>query len=238
MKKSNHEIGMKINSLTLIGYSKNIGRKTAGIFRCDCGVEKVIAYHSVLGNKTISCGCKHKQIITKHGSAKRNKVSKLYKVWSAIIQRCLNTKSNNYKRYGANGVSVCEEWESFDNFNTWSIANGYKEGLEIDRIDGTKGYSPTNCRFVTKFQNNCNKKARSKSGYKGVVIVGKRFISRIKFQGKQITIGAFYSPIEAAIAYDRKAKEMFGEYAWLNSDHLEEVREAACRLDGVEVVEI
>lgn len=70
-------------------------------------------------------------------------------MWSGMKERCKNRNAENYKWYGGDGITVCDEWNEFANFYNWAIRNGWEDGLSIDRIDGTKGYSPENCRFIT-----------------------------------------------------------------------------------------
>ena len=85
--------------------------------------------------------------------------SKVYGLWCGIKGRCFNKKNPAYKNYGYRGISMCREWaDSYLLFKEWCLSNGYKEGLEIDREDNDKGYSPDNCRFVTRAVNARNKR--------------------------------------------------------------------------------
>lgn len=100
--------------------------------------------------------------IVTHGLS-RNPANKarhtlLYGIWGNIKYRCHNPKSKDYPHYGGRGICVCEEWrKSYLSFHEWAMQNGYKEGLQIDRIDNDKGYSPDNCRWATPKQNSNNR---------------------------------------------------------------------------------
>lgn len=73
-------------------------------------------------------------------------INKLKAVLISMNYRC-NNKEDKY--YGAKGIKVCSEWiNNPDSFIKWSIENGYREGLSIDRIDGDDDYTPLNCRWV------------------------------------------------------------------------------------------
>lgn len=88
------------------------------------------------------------------------------------MKRRCNGKCTNHQYYGDKGISYCIEWEDFDVFAEWAIKNGYQSGLEIDRIDGDKDYTPDNCRWVTHKMNSRNRKARcnNNTGIAGVQI--------------------------------------------------------------------
>lgn len=92
----------------------------------------------------------------KHGLYREHK--DLFNLWQTMKTRCENANRENYERYGARGVSVCEEWKEAKNFVEWALANGYQHGLQLDRIDNNKGYSPDNCRFVTATENSRNRR--------------------------------------------------------------------------------
>ena len=125
---------------------------------CSCGKTKDISRDSLLSNRVKSCGClraeKTKERKFKHGL--RN--TPLYRTWSNIKTRCYNPKNDTYKYYGEKGVTMCSEWKKdFLNFYMWSLENGYKEGLTIDRINSNGNYEPSNCRWVTATQQQNNK---------------------------------------------------------------------------------
>lgn len=97
----------------------------------------------------------------------------LFNVLHCMHYRCENENHSQYKDYGAKGIKVCDEW-SMDNaeaFISWALEHGWKKGLEIDRIDNTKGYSPDNCRFVTRKEN-----CRNRRSNKQVVINGQEML--------------------------------------------------------------
>jgi len=90
-----------------------------------------------------------------------------YKNYRAMIDRCGCEKTGNYQYYGAAGITVCEEWHDIENFKKWVDKSGFVPGLTLDRIDGTKGYSPENCRWVTKRSQSNNRKNTIFYEYKG-----------------------------------------------------------------------
>jgi len=132
--------------------------------------------------------------------------SRLYRIWANMVQRCTNKNNNGYKNYGGRGISISEEWRnSYKVFQEWSLENGYKENLSIDRVDNNSNYSIGNCRWATRRTQNRNTRklrADNKSGYRGVNLHKNRWQSRISIDGKRITIGAFSTKEEAAFAYD------------------------------------
>lgn len=97
--------------------------------------------------------------------------TRLNRIWDCMKSRCYNKKLEHYKYYGGRGVSICNEWKGdFVSFYDWSMKNGYKEGLTIDRINNDGNYEPSNCRWATVREQNCNQRKRkdNKTGYTGI----------------------------------------------------------------------
>jgi hypothetical protein len=82
---------------------------------------------------------------------------RLYGVWNSMIGRCTRPKTRQFERYGGRGITVCSEWRDPGVFTAWARANGYRDGLQIDRIDNDGHYEPGNCRFVTAKTNGRNR---------------------------------------------------------------------------------
>lgn len=86
----------------------------------------------------------------------------LYQAWSAIKQRCLNTKSQQYPLYGGRGITVCQEWaDSFDAFRL-HVGERPSSAHSIDRVDNSRGYEPGNVRWATKSEQLHNQRDRKR----------------------------------------------------------------------------
>src|SRR6185436_4006800 len=81
-----------------------------------------------------------------------------YRIWKAMRLRCHYPSHAAYARYSAAGIVVCAEWFfDYEPFMLWAMQSGYRNDLELDRRDNREGYSPENCRWVTRSQNQRNR---------------------------------------------------------------------------------
>ena len=107
------------------------------------------------------------------------KHSRLSNIYHNMKKRCYYSNSKDYRNYGARGVTVCEEWlntnragtrnctAGFLAFQKWALANGYTDNLTLDRIDNNKGYYPENCRWITKREQENNRRDNLYISYRG-----------------------------------------------------------------------
>lgn len=142
------------------------------LLRCVCGEERVYPLNRFYYDKgsVKSCGCvlhvTRKRRENEHGMSKTPE----HKAWLKIKGRCLNPNDNCYKRYGARGITICEEWvDDFMSFYNY-IGDRPSKDHSVDRLDNSKGYEPGNVRWATKAEQARNKgmQKNNKTGVKGV----------------------------------------------------------------------
>lgn len=138
---------------------------------CDCGNTTVSEQYALTHGNAMSCGCLTREMVSKactiHGQAWPRK-TRVYAIWSAMLQRCSNPNCRLYKNYGGRGIRVCESWRtSFNSFQA-DIGTRPSRRHSIDRKDNDGHYScghckeciehnwPANCRWATVLQQAAN----------------------------------------------------------------------------------
>jgi hypothetical protein len=133
--------------------------------QCDCGNTTTKDLNQLRHQRNPSCGCTRGGVV-KHGWSSHP----LCKAWRALISRCENPSDQSYDNYGGRGIDVCSEWHDLDVFVAWGLANGWRAGLFIDRINNEQGYRPDNCRFVTATESQRNTRHNHNIAHDGVTM--------------------------------------------------------------------
>lgn len=162
-KKSGHVKdlkGEKFGRLLVLSYAGISEKRPLSLWKCicDCGNETTLPGVRLSSGHTKSCGCLKSKT---HGLSG----TKIYEVWRAMKARCLNKNNKFYSSYGGRGISVCNEWLSFDNF--YSDMGDKPKGKSLDRIDNDGDYTPENCRWATCRQQQWNTRATRMITHKG-----------------------------------------------------------------------
>ncbi len=106
---------------------------------CTCGNVKTVRDDHLIGGKVKSCGCLASEatVLRNIANAKHRLCNTpTYKSWQAMRTRCLNKNSDQYPDYGARGITICERWNSFENF--LEDMGHRPDGTTIDRIENDK----------------------------------------------------------------------------------------------------
>lgn len=167
----------RLTVIKLIRYYEGKIIRKGCICLCSCGnyigPSRLV---SLLNGDLLSCGCyskeSHRKLMisknTKHGFSTRDNREHLYVLWGAMVDRATNTNRKDSKYYSRKNITICDEWRNdYLAFRNWSLNNGYKEGLSLDRIDNSLGYYPENCRWIEIKEQNSNKTNNRFLTYRG-----------------------------------------------------------------------
>ena len=75
---------------------------------------------------------------------------RLREIWRSMKKRCYNPNCKDFAHYGRHGIRVCQEWQDFEPFKEWALQHGYDDTKTLDRMNNNVGYSPTNCRWISR----------------------------------------------------------------------------------------
>lgn len=151
--------GRRFGRLTVVSLA---GVSKGGSLRwhclCDCGNAVDVEAGNLKKGTFHSCGCYTKERLSEFNGKHLGTKDRLFRIWCHMKERCSSTNHKSWKRYGGRGIRVCDEWASdYEAFKKFALENGWREGLQVDRIDNNGNYEPNNVAFVTPKENANNR---------------------------------------------------------------------------------
>ena len=186
-----------IGKLFVVGKTElKKGHQILWACHCECKNFRLFTTHFLTKRGAVDCGCEHINNIRKAKVQHGYKGTEVYGVVDAVIRRCHDVNKDNYSKYGARGIEVCEEWRhDRATFCKWLEYEGFREGLQVDRIDNDKGYSPDNCRLLPNSFNGINKRPTTMTEVCGVNFKSncpvRPYLATLGLYGKEYVIGRY-----------------------------------------------
>lgn len=161
--------GNRFSRLTVISISHRRSGNQSRLMvdcLCECGRTTQADSSNLKSGHTKSCGCLGKTYHVKHGACKTPE----YRAWAKMLARCRNPKDPNFMRYGGRGITVCERWNNFQDFIA-DMGARPSSFHSIERINNNEGYSPDNCKWATRPEQQRNRRNNIRITFNGETLV-------------------------------------------------------------------
>ena len=131
-----------------------------------------------------------------------------YRAWCSMRYRCSNKNQKGYKNWGGRGIAVCKRWEEFLNFkddmHVSYLSHLKKHGKSqttLDRINNDKNYSPGNCKWSTRFEQNSNTRKNTYIEFSGRKLTMSQWARELNVDRSTIYYRVFVAkwPLERAL---------------------------------------
>lgn len=168
MTKALDLTGERFNKLIVLSRAESsAGGKSRWNCLCDCGKKSVVQGVNLKASAVKSCGCL--RLDADYGRTHGGYYTPEYSSWSSLRGRCNNKENPKYPRYGGRGITVCDRWNSFENF---FLDMGVKPTPEhsIERLNNDGNYDPDNCIWATREVQSNNQSTTRYYDYKGTKV--------------------------------------------------------------------
>jgi hypothetical protein len=173
----NDLVGKRFGKLTVIRWAGSSRWEC----ECDCGGSARVFTANLNRENTSSCGCIKNAAASKRATTHGLYNTHAYKTWHSVKRRCFDKNCESYKKYGARGITMHEDWISDPAQFVRDVGQPPTPHHTLDRIDNAKGYFPGNVRWATALEQGCNK-------------TNNRFVT---YQGERLTISQLARKVAA-----------------------------------------
>ena len=173
--------GRKFGRWTVIGSAEpriygNGRQRRRVLCRCSCAdkTERAIVWWDLVYGKSVSCGCLRDEQAARRAFKHGCSHSPLTNSYQHMMRRCYNPGCNVWQWYGGrqpNPVKVCPRWNGKVSVFIADMKASWRPGMTLDRIDGNGDYSPQNCRWISRKQ-----QQRNRLNNRQVKVDGRRMI--------------------------------------------------------------
>lgn len=160
------EVGRRFGRLVVTQPPEREGRYLVAAVTCDCGNKKRVNQNSLQKGLSNSCGCLSREMTAQRSTTHGMRDHRMYPVWNMILQRCNNSNHPQWEDYGGRGITVTKRWLQFENFLE-DMGEPPDEASTIERVNNSRGYSKSNCRWATRKEQARNKRNNRVFFYKG-----------------------------------------------------------------------
>ena len=172
--------GRVFGRLTVLKLLSAIDGRLRWECKCSCGANHTATSGALTSGRVQSCGCYLKECRIarkwKHGQS-LNGGTRTFHIWQGMHARCEVLNHAAYKDYGGRGIKVCKRWATFEVF--FADMGACPPDLTLERVNNSKGYSPSNCTWATRTQQANNRRPRS---------VQNRNAARYEWKGELLTL--------------------------------------------------
>ena len=160
--------GQRFGRLVAMKYLETVKGHAVWLMKCDCGGEAFVRAGNLKNGHTQSCGCLHSEVTKELRQVHGFYYLPAYKSYMSMMARCTRPKTKQYDQYAGRGIKVCQRWRGRNGLRNFISDMGARpDGMTLDRVNNDGDYSPENCRWATRKQQQRNRRGSLYLTYRG-----------------------------------------------------------------------
>lgn len=168
--------GQRFGRLTVGAMARSASGRIVWSCMCDCGQSSLVRGSHLKSGRVKSCGCHAVEKARERATHGMSRTS-THIIWKTMRARCYNPNASGYAGYGARGITVCKEWNSFAAF--LADMGERPPGMSLERIDNSKGYGPDNCKWATNAEQCRNRRSNHQITHAGKTMCRKDWADQL-----------------------------------------------------------